>query len=55
MDPDRQREISSMGGKANQNRHKFTSEEARVARKKGGMVRGPSKQRFGPHKRHNRP
>jgi len=43
MDPKRQREIASEGGKAAHARgkaHKFTSEEAREAGRKGGQVSG---------------
>ena len=39
MDPEMQREIASKGGKAAHEKgvaHKFTSEEARLAGKKGG-------------------
>lgn len=41
MDPERQREIASVGGKAAHERgtaHEFTSEEARVAGSKGGLA-----------------
>jgi uncharacterized protein len=43
MDPERQREIASKGGKAaheSGNAHEFDSEEAREAGRKGGMSRG---------------
>jgi general stress protein YciG len=43
MDPNKQREIASKGGKAahmSGNAHQFTSEEARVAGRKGGVSRG---------------
>ena len=43
MDPDRQREISSRGGRAAHaagTAHKFTSEEARAAGRRGGVVSG---------------
>ena len=46
MDPKRQREIASKGGKAahqSGNAHEFTSEEARKAGRKGGQA--SSKQR----------
>jgi len=46
MDPARQREIASAGGKAahqSGNAHEFTSEEARKAGRKGGQA--SSKQR----------
>ena len=46
MDPTRQREIASAGGKAahqSGNAHEFTSEEARKAGRKGGQA--SSKQR----------
>ena len=42
MDPDRQREIASQGGKAahaSGNAHEFDSEEARRAGRKGGRSR----------------
>jgi general stress protein YciG len=41
MDPKRQREIASQGGKAahqSGNAHEFTSEEARIAGSKGGKA-----------------
>lgn len=41
MDPDKQREIASKGGKAaheSGNAHEFTSEEAREAGRKGGQA-----------------
>lgn len=43
MDPERQRQISSQGGKAAHQKgtaHEFDSEEAREAGRKGGMVSG---------------
>ena len=43
MDPSRQREIASEGGKAahqSGNAHEFTSEEAREAGRKGGQASG---------------
>src|ERR1035437_2876710 len=42
MDPQKQKEIASKGGKAARQKgtaHEFTSEEARVAGKKGGAAR----------------
>lgn len=42
MDPDRQREIASKGGRAAHQKgtaHEFTSEEARSAGRKGGQAR----------------
>jgi general stress protein YciG len=42
MDPQRQREIASEGGKAAHEKgtaHEFTSEEARAAGRKGGQAR----------------
>ena len=42
MDPDEQREIASMGGRASHeygHGHEFTSEEAREAGRKGGQAR----------------
>ena len=42
MDPQRQREIASEGGKAAHEKgtaHEFTSDEAREAGRKGGMAR----------------
>jgi len=47
MDPNRQREIASEGGKAahqSGNAHEFTSEEARAAGRKGGQASGGNKQ-----------
>lgn len=44
MDPDRQREIASEGGKAAQQKgtaHKWTREEAREAGRKGGRTKHP--------------
>ncbi len=46
MDPERQREIASEGGKAaheSGNAHEFTSEEAREAGRKGGQATGGNK------------
>jgi len=43
MDPERQRQISSQGGKAAHQKgtaHEFDSNEAREAGRKGGMVSG---------------
>ncbi len=43
MDPNRQREIASAGGKAahqSGNAHEFNSEEARAAGRKGGQSSG---------------
>ena len=43
IDPERQRQISSQGGKAAHQKgtaHEFDSEEAREAGRKGGMVSG---------------
>ncbi len=43
MDPERQREIASQGGKAAHEKgtaHEFTSEEAREAGRKGGQASG---------------
>ena len=43
MDPNKQREIASKGGKAAHAKgtaHEFTSEEAREAGRKGGQARG---------------
>jgi general stress protein YciG len=43
MDPKKQREIASKGGKASHlsgNAHEFSSEEARAAGRKGGEARG---------------
>lgn len=45
MDPQRQREIASAGGKAAHEKgtaHEFTSEEARAAGRKGGQARSES-------------
>jgi hypothetical protein len=47
MDPNKQREIASKGGKAahmSGNAHQFTPEEARVAGRKGGESRGKNLQ-----------
>ncbi len=46
MDPAKQREIASKGGKASHesgNAHKFTPSEAREAGRKGGEARGNAK------------
>lgn len=46
MDPDKQREASSKGGKTARDQgkaHKFTSEEAREAGRKGGIASGASR------------
>lgn len=43
MDPEKQREIASKGGKAAHEKgtaHEFDSEEAREAGRKGGQARG---------------
>ena len=48
MDPQRQREIASEGGRAahaSGNAHEFTSEEARAAGRKGGESRGKNANR----------
>lgn len=45
MDPEKQREIASQGGKAAHEKgtaHEFTPEEAREAGRKGGKARGGS-------------
>lgn len=42
MDPNKQRQIASKGGRAAHRRgtaHEFTSEEARAAGRKGGLAR----------------
>jgi len=47
MDPDKQREIASKGGKAaheSGHAHEFTSEEAREAGRKGGQASGGGNQ-----------
>jgi general stress protein YciG len=47
MDPQKQREIASKGGKASHqsgNAHEFSSEEARAAGRKGGESRGKNRQ-----------
>lgn len=47
MDPQKQREIASKGGKASHlsgKAHEFSSEEARAAGKKGGESRGRNRQ-----------
>jgi len=46
MDPNKQREIASKGGKAAHAKgtaHEFTSEEAREAGRKGGQARGKNR------------
>lgn len=46
MDPSKQREIASKGGKAAHAKgtaHEFTSEEAREAGRKGGQARGKNR------------
>ena len=46
MDPERQRQIASAGGKAahlSGNAHEFTTEEARAAGRKGGQSSGGNK------------
>ena len=46
MDPKRQREIASEGGKAahlSGNAHEFTTEEARKAGRKGGQANGSAR------------
>ena len=43
MDPEKQKEIASMGGKASHQQgtgHEWSSEEAREAGRKGGLARG---------------
>jgi uncharacterized protein len=48
MDPQKQREIASKGGKAahrSGNAHKWTSEEAREAGRKGGQASGGARGR----------
>lgn len=48
MDPERQRQIASEGGKAAHEKgtaHEFTSEEAREAGRKGGMARSANRKR----------
>ena len=50
MDPDKQREIASKGGKAAHQKgtaHEWTSEEARQAGRKGGMASHRNKSEFG--------
>ena len=50
MDPERQREIASEGGKAAHRKgtaHRFTSEEAQDAGRKGGEARGRSSLFYG--------
>ena len=49
MDPQRQREIASEGGRAAHEKgtaHEFTSEEAREAGRKGGMARSQKRQQI---------
>lgn len=48
MDPQRQREIASEGGRAAHEKgtaHEFTSEEARAAGRKGGMARSANRRK----------
>jgi general stress protein YciG len=48
MDPQRQREIASEGGRAAHEKgtaHEFTSEEAREAGRKGGLARNMNRQK----------
>lgn len=48
MSPEKQKEIASKGGKAAHAKgtaHQFTSEEARVAGRKGGQASGQSRSR----------
>ncbi|WP_332814190.1 KGG domain-containing protein [Ramlibacter sp.] len=48
MDPDRQRQIASEGGKAAHEKgtaHEFTSEEAREAGRKGGQARSANRKK----------
>jgi general stress protein YciG len=50
MDPQRQREIASEGGRAAHEKgtaHEFTSEEAREAGRKGGMARSQKRSQSG--------
>ncbi|MBX4210508.1 KGG domain-containing protein [Candidatus Parcubacteria bacterium] len=50
MDPEKQREIASKGGKAAHEKgtaHEFTPEEAREAGRKGGQASGGSRNRGG--------
>lgn len=48
MDPERQRQIASEGGKAAHEKgtaHEFTSEEAREAGRKGGQARSANRRK----------
>jgi general stress protein YciG len=48
MDPERQRQIASEGGKAAHEKgtaHEFTSEEAREAGRKGGQARSANRKK----------
>lgn len=50
MDPERQRQIASEGGRAAHEKgtaHEFTSEEAREAGRKGGMARSANRSKTG--------
>lgn len=50
MSPEKQREIASKGGKAAHAKgtaHQFTSEEARIAGRKGGMASGQARAKKG--------
>jgi general stress protein YciG len=49
MDPERQRQIASEGGRAAHEKgtaHEFTSEEAREAGRKGGMARSANRSKM---------
>jgi uncharacterized protein len=51
MDPERQRQIASEGGRAAHEKgtaHEFTSEEAREAGRKGGMARSANRSKSSP-------
>ena len=58
MDPERQRQISSQGGKAAHQKgtaHEFDSNEAREAGRKGGMVSGGRRRAREQQAQQNRP
>jgi uncharacterized protein len=57
MDPDKQREIASKGGKAAHaagTAHEFTPEEAREAGRKGGQASGGARARAAARNQQNR-
>ncbi|MBC5765043.1 KGG domain-containing protein [Ramlibacter albus] len=58
MDPERQRQIASEGGRAAHEKgtaHEFTSEEAREAGRKGGMARSANRSKANQSNQGNQP